>query len=109
MPLQRSIIGVCHALLWFPDKQSPLAVLRFPTKSDPFCTMWFKQFKKNITKTDRKDMSHLHPTEHDTQLITYLISRQTILYRTRGATYCPGVSTSNIRSLVDSSMINHIT
>jgi hypothetical protein len=54
MLLQRSTTGVCHALLQFPDKQSPLAVLRFSTQSVPSCTMWFRQFTKNVTKTDHK-------------------------------------------------------
>jgi hypothetical protein len=39
----------------------------------------------------------------------YLISKQVVTYRTRGGTCFPEVSTPKIRSLVDSSMINHIT
>jgi hypothetical protein len=109
MPLQRSTTGVCHDLLRFPDKRSPLTVLRFPTQSGPSCTMWFCQFIKNVIKTDHKDRSHPHSTEHDTQPIAYLISKQVVPYRTRGVTCCPGVSTPKIRSLVDLSMTNHIT
>jgi hypothetical protein len=71
----------------------------------PSCTMWFRQFTKNITKTDHKDRSHPHSIEHDTQPIAYLISKQVIPYRTRGDTCCPGVSTPKIQSLADSSMI----
>jgi hypothetical protein len=109
MSLQRSTIWVCHALLRFPDKWSPLAVLRIPAQSVPSCTMWFRQFTKNVTKTDHKDRNHPHSTEHDTQPIAYLISKQVIPYQTHGGTCCPGVSTPNIQSLADSSMINHIT
>jgi hypothetical protein len=108
MLLQRSTTGVCHALLWFPDKRSPLAVLRFPTQSGPFCTMWFSQFTKNVTMTDHKDRSHPHSTEHDTQPIAWLICKQSVPYQTRGGTCCPGVSAPKIRSLADSSMTNHI-
>jgi hypothetical protein len=39
----------------------------------------------------------------------FLISQQVILYRTRGGTCCPGVSTPEIRSLVDSRMTSHIS
>jgi hypothetical protein len=90
MSLQRSTIGVCHALLRFPDKRSLLAVLRFPEQSGPFCTMWFRQFKHNVTKTDHKEVSHPHSTEHDTHPTAYLISKQVIPYRTRGGTCCHG-------------------
>jgi hypothetical protein len=105
MLLQRSTIGVRHALLRFPNKWSPLAVLRFPAQSGPSYTMWFRQF----TKTDHKDRSHPHWTEHDTQPIAYLISKQVVPYRTCGGTSYPGVSTPMIRSLADSSMTSHIT
>jgi hypothetical protein len=67
--------------------------------------MWFKQF----TKTDHKDRSHPHSTEHDKQSIAYLISKQAVPYWTRGGTCCPGVSTHKIWSLAYSSMTNHIT
>jgi hypothetical protein len=99
MLLQRSTTGVCHALLWFPDKWSPLAVLKFPTQSGPSYTMWFRQFTKNVTKTDHKDWHHPHSVKHDTQPIAYLISKQAVPYQTRGGTYCPGVPTPKIRSL----------
>jgi hypothetical protein len=64
----------------FPHKVAPLAVLRFPAQSGPFCTMWFRQFIKNVTKTGHKDRSHPHSFEHDTQPIAYLISKQVIPY-----------------------------
>jgi hypothetical protein len=70
--------------------------------------MWFRQFTKNITKTNHKVWCHLHSTEHDTHHIAYLISKQAVPYRTCGGTCCPGGSTPKIRSLIDSSMTNHI-
>jgi hypothetical protein len=109
MSLQRSTTGVCHALLWFPDKWSPLTVLRFPAQNGPSYTMWFRQFIKNVTKTNHKVWCHPHSTEHDTQPTAYLISKQVVPYRTCGGTCCLGVTTSKIRSLADSSMTNHIT
>jgi hypothetical protein len=42
--------------------------------------MSFRQFTKNVTKTDHKDRSHPHSTKHDTQPITYLISKQAVPY-----------------------------
>jgi hypothetical protein len=87
-----------------------LAVLRFPAHSGPFCTMGFsRQFTQNVTKTDHKDRRHPHSTEHDTQPIAYLISKQVVPYQTRGGTCCLGVSTPKIQFLADSSMTNHIT
>jgi hypothetical protein len=91
-----------------PDKRSSLAVLRFPAQSGPFCTVWFRQFTQNVTKTDHKDRSHPHSTEHDTQPIAYLISKQVVPYQARGGTCHLGLSTPKIRSLADSSMTNHI-
>jgi hypothetical protein len=88
---------------------APLAVLRFPTQSGPFCTMWFRQFTQNVTKTNHKDGRHPHSTEHDTQPMAYLVSKQAVPYQTRGGTCCPRVSTPKIRSLVDSSLTSHIT
>jgi hypothetical protein len=88
---------------------APFAVLRFPTHSGPFCTMWFRQVTQNVTKMGHTDKRHPHSTEHDTQPIAYLISKQAILYWTRGGTCCPEVSTPKIQSLADSSMLNDIT
>jgi hypothetical protein len=93
----------------FSHTVAPLAVLRFPAHSDPFCTMWFRQFTYNVTQMGHINRSHPHSIEHDTQPIAYLISKQVIPYRTRGGTCCPGVSTPKIRSLADSSMTSHIT
>jgi hypothetical protein len=84
-------------------------VLRFPAQSGPSCTMWFRQFTKNVTKTDHKVWCHPHSTEHDTQPIAFLNSKQVIPYRRRGSTCYPGVSTPKFRSLGDSNMTNHIS
>jgi hypothetical protein len=81
-------------LLRFPNKRSPLAVLRFPAQNVPSCTMWFRQFAKYVTKTDHKVWYYPHSTEHGTQPIVFLISRQAVPHRTRGGTCCPGVSIS---------------
>jgi hypothetical protein len=86
-----------------------LAVLRFPTHSGPFCTMWFRQFTQNVTQTGHIDRSHPHLAKHDTQPIAYLINKQAVIYRTRGRTCCPGVATPKIQSLADSSTTIHIT
>jgi hypothetical protein len=75
----------------------------------PSCTMWFRQFTKYVTKYDHKVWCHSHSTEHDTQPIAFLISKQDVLHRTCGGTCCPRVSTPKIRSLADSSMTNHTT
>jgi hypothetical protein len=48
-----------------------------------------------------------HTTEQDSEPTTSIISKQAIPYRTRGGTYCPGVSTPKTRSLADSRMTNH--
>jgi hypothetical protein len=109
MLLQRSTTGVRHAFLWFPDKRSPLTVLRFPTQNIPSCTMWFRQFTKYVTKSSHNVWCHPHSPEHDTQPIVFLISRQAVPYRTHVGTCCPRVSTPEILSLVDSSMTSHIT
>jgi hypothetical protein len=68
-------------------------MLRFPAHSGPFCTMWFRQFTQNVTQTGHTDRSYPHSTEHNTQPIAYLISKQAVPYRTRGGTCCPGGST----------------
>jgi hypothetical protein len=50
-----------------------------------------------------------YTSEQDSQLTASLISKQAIPYRTRGGTYCPGMSTPKTWSLADSSMTNDIT
>jgi hypothetical protein len=60
-------------LLWFPDKRSPLAVLRFPAQNVPSCTMWFRQFTKNVTNNAAipTQSSTTHILQH-TQLVSKL-------------------------------------
>jgi hypothetical protein len=55
----------------------------------------------------RVTMSIFHSSEQGTLPTISLISKQVIPYRTRGGTYCPGVSTHKTRSLADLSMTNH--
>jgi hypothetical protein len=50
-----------------------------------------------------------HNNEQDSQPTGSLTSKQVVPYQTHGGTYCPGVSTPKIRSLVDFSMTNHNT
>jgi hypothetical protein len=105
MPLQRPTIRVCHALL------------RIPTQSGPACnaevsrTKWplLHHVVQAVHKECHKDKSHPHSTEHDTQPIIYLISKQAVPYRTCGGICCPRGSTPKIWSLVDPSMTSHIT
>jgi hypothetical protein len=109
MLLQSSNTGVCDALLWFPEQMVPTCSAKVSHTNVPSCTMWFRQFTKSITKYDHKVWCHQHSTEHDTQPMAYLISKQAVPYRTRGDTCCPGVSTPKIRSIEDLRMTNHIT
>jgi hypothetical protein len=69
----------------------------------PSCPMWLKQ----ITKCDTKNDVNPHSTKQNTQLISFLISKQAIPYQTRGGTCCPAVSTHKIWSLADSSTTCH--
>jgi hypothetical protein len=107
MPLQRSTTGVCHALLWFPEQMVPACSAKVSRTNVPSCIMWFRQVAKydegQVTKYDTIP----HSTEHDTQPIAYLISKQVVPYRTHGGTCCPGVSTPQIWSLADSSTTCH--
>jgi hypothetical protein len=50
-----------------------------------------------------------YSSEQGTLPTTFLISKQVIPYRTCGGICYPGVSTPITRSLIDSSMTNHIT
>jgi hypothetical protein len=90
-----------------PNKRSPLVVLRFPTQTSPLAPCGSDSLQSMSQKLITK--YHPHSTEHDTQLIPHLISKQPVPYQTCGGRCCPGVSTPKIRSLVDSSMTNHIT
>jgi hypothetical protein len=109
MSLQRSTTGVCHTLLRFPEQTVPACSAKVSRTNNPSCTLWFRQFAKYVRKTDHKVWCHPHSTEHDTQPIAYLISKQAIPHRTHGGTCYPVVSTPKIRSLADLSTTNHIT
>jgi hypothetical protein len=102
-------VMLCYGFL---NKRSPHAVLRFPVQMSPLapCGLGSSQ---SMMKDRSQSMILSHSTEHDTQPISYLISKQVILYWTRGGICCPGVSTSKIRSLADLSItcrdgINHL-
>jgi hypothetical protein len=75
--LLQEYVMLCYG---FPHAEAPLAVLRFPTHSGPFCTMWFRQFTQNATQMGHTDRSHPHSIEHGTQPIAYLISKQGVPY-----------------------------
>jgi hypothetical protein len=102
MSLQKFTTGVCHALLRFPDKRPYLQCWGF------LHTVALLHHVVQVVHTKcHTDRSHTHSTEHDTQPIAYLISKQVIPYRAHGCTCCPGVSTPMTQSLANSSMTNH--
>jgi hypothetical protein len=68
---------------------------------------WLESLLHLVDQITSSDFPHI--AEQDSQPTTSLISKQVIPYQTHGDTCCPGVSTSKTRSLVDSSMTNHIT
>jgi hypothetical protein len=109
MLLQMSTTGVCHALLRILEQTVPACSAMVSRTNVPSWTMWFRQFTKYVTKTDQKAWCHPYLTEHGTQPIVFLISKQVVLYWTCGGTSCPGVSTPKIWSLADSIKTNHIT
>jgi hypothetical protein len=100
MLLQRSTTGLCHALLRFPKQTAPHAMLRFPAQRLLLHHM-VQPVHKVWSKIDHKVWCHPHSTEHDTQPIAFLNSKQVVPYQTCGSTCCPGVSTPKIHSLVD--------
>jgi hypothetical protein len=103
MSLQRPTIGVCHALLRFPEQMVPACSAKVSRTNVPSCTIWFRRFTKYVTKYDVIP----HSTEQDTLPMAFLISRQAVRYLTRGGTCCPRVSTPKIQSLADSSTTCH--
>jgi hypothetical protein len=60
MLLQKSNTEVCHALLQFPDKQSSLVVLRFPTQKSPLAP---------CGSASSQSMSERLITKYDTQQV----------------------------------------
>jgi hypothetical protein len=93
MPLQRSTTWVYHALLQFPDRP-PCSAKVSPIGPLPPCGLGVHH-------------ANSHSSEHDTQSIVFLISKQAISYRTHGGTCYHGVSSPKIRSLADSSTTCH--
>jgi hypothetical protein len=65
--------------------------------------MWVRHFIKYVTKYD----ANPHSIEQDTLPIVFLISKQALQYWARGGTCCPGVSTTKILSLENSSTTCH--
>jgi hypothetical protein len=90
MPLQRPTIIVCHALLWIPTQSGPACSAEVSRTKWPL----LHNVVQAVHKECHKDRSHRqespHSTEHDTQPIAHLISKQVVPYRTRGGTCCPG-------------------
>jgi hypothetical protein len=72
-----------------PAKDPARSAKDFPAKG-PSCTMWFRQITKYVTKYDTKNDVNPHSTEKDTQLISFLISKKVVPYRTHGGTCCHG-------------------
>jgi hypothetical protein len=74
MSLQKSTIGVSHALLWFP-LTSGLA-----------CSAKISSYLEPLLHLVDQIMFYIfpHTTEQDSQPITVLISKQVIPYRTCG-------------------------
>jgi hypothetical protein len=99
MLLQRFTTGVCHVLLWFPDKRPRLQCWGFPHIVAPFAPCGScssnRMSQRLITK-----IGAIPTQPSTTQHIAYLISKQAFPYRTCAETCW---------SLVDSSMTNHIT
>jgi hypothetical protein len=89
-----------YVMIWygFLNKWSPIAVLRFPAQTSPLAPCGSGR---------SQCMMPSQSTEHDTQPIAYLISKEAIPYQTRGDTCSPRVSTPKIRSLVDLSTTCH--
>jgi hypothetical protein len=86
MSLQRPTTEVCHALLRFPAHSGPACNAEVSHTQRPL----LHHVVQAVHKEGHTDRSHPHSNEHDTQPITYLISKQVIPYQTRGGTCCPG-------------------
>jgi hypothetical protein len=108
MPLQKFTIGVCHALIRFPDKWHHLQCWDFPHTVAPFAPCGSDSSHRMSQRLFTK-IGAIPTQLSTTQPIAYLISKQAIPYQTCADTCCPEVSTPMTRSLADSSMTNHIT
>jgi hypothetical protein len=99
MPLQRSTIGVSHALLWFSRPRVSTSSAKVSSWLEPPLNLM------------DQIMSYVfpHTIDQDSQPTTPLISKQVVPYRTHGGTYCPRMSTPKTQSLADLSMTSHIT
>jgi hypothetical protein len=97
-----------YVMLWysFPNKRPYMQCLGFPHKR-PLLHLVVQTVHKVWWKIGHKVWCHPHSTEHHTQPIAYLISKQAVPYRTRGGTCCPGVSTPMIWHLADLSTTCH--
>jgi hypothetical protein len=107
MSLQRSTTGVCHALLRFPEQTIPACSAKVFLHKRPFLHLVVQANHRVWWKIGHKVWCHPHSTEHDTQSIPYLISKQADPYRTCGGTCCPEVSTPKIQPLADLSTTCH--
>jgi hypothetical protein len=87
--------------------KGPVCNVKDSLAKGPSCTKWDRHFIKYVIKCVTKYGVIPHPTEQDTLLIAFLISRQGIPYWTHGVTCCPRVSTPKIRSVADSSTTCH--
>jgi hypothetical protein len=117
---QRSLYAVINvyyiSMSWFTivsGRNGPHLQCHDFSHKRPFLHHVVQTDHKVWSKINHKVWCHPHTTEHDTQPIVLLISKQAIPYRTRGGTCCSGVSTPKIRFLADSSItwhddINHI-
>jgi hypothetical protein len=103
-----------HYIRWCTVEYKDLAIvkIRYVTRSmSCFATdSWTNgphrldfPHKRPLLHKHHKVWWHSHSTEHDTQPIANLISKQVITYQTRGGTCCSRVSTPKIHSFGDSS------
>jgi hypothetical protein len=99
MPLQRFTMGHMPGLA--KAVHNTIALLRFP---EVVCNTTTPLAPCEL---GRVTMPITHSSEQDTPPTSFLISKQTVPYQTRGNTCCPGVSTSKTQSLADLSMTNH--
>jgi hypothetical protein len=99
MPLQRFTMG--HMTGLAKVVCGTIAMLRFPGVVCGTTTPLAPCEPRRVTTPIS------YSSEQGTLPTASLISKQAILYRTRGNTCCPEVSTPKTRSLADSSMTNH--
>jgi hypothetical protein len=83
----------------------------FPVTQVPACSVKDSSWLEPLLHLVDQITSCVFPytSEQYSQPTASLISKQVISYQTCSGTCCPGVSTSNTRSLADSSMTTHNT